>query len=418
MKPRVFTSILVIMLLIVAVIPPLMSTGCTSGGDTLKIGVMTPSTGIAAEKGSAGKAGALDCIRYINEELGGVNGYEIEAVYRDSNYDTDKVAPIVNEFMDEGCLMFMTHSSKEMSAAQTIANDEGFPGLVCYASPTNYNPPEHIYAQTPDYGNDFTTFAQYYMDTIWGDNEGEPKVVIFGLDNTTGSGARDGATAIADQLGLDFNAASDYYEHSADTLDETADVLLVKGKNPDLIFISSTPAPSAVIMNNLYEQEVYPNDGVTVAMAHASFTEQLIELAGNDAALEDVYGVFPTATWSDDIPAVDKAREYAEEYSPDYVGNADYLSTWTTMIIIREILETAMDNGVTYETLAKGDADAWEAIEEQGIQELDGYDVEGLQGAVSYTEGYNGLAKQLRIFQITDGEMIPFEGWFDVPSID
>jgi len=134
MKLRVFTSILIVMALIVAVILPVMSAGCSSDDETskvLKVGVMTPSTGIAAEKGSAGKAGALDCVRYINEELGGVNGYEIEAVYRDSNYDADKVPPIVNEFIDEGCLMFMTHSSKEMDAAKTIANDEGFPGLVC-----------------------------------------------------------------------------------------------------------------------------------------------------------------------------------------------------------------------------------------------------------------------------------------------
>ena len=93
MKSRFFTSILIVALLIVAVVLPAMSTGCTSEGDTLKIGVMTPATGVAAEKGSAGRAGALDCIKYINDE-GGVNGYKIEAVSRDSSYSADKVPGI------------------------------------------------------------------------------------------------------------------------------------------------------------------------------------------------------------------------------------------------------------------------------------------------------------------------------------
>ena len=40
---------------------------------------MTPTTGIAAEKGVPLRDANLDCIEYINNELGGVNGYKIEA---------------------------------------------------------------------------------------------------------------------------------------------------------------------------------------------------------------------------------------------------------------------------------------------------------------------------------------------------
>ena len=76
--------------------------------------------------------------------------------------------------------MFMTHSSTEMSYVQGIANEAGLPGLVCYASPINYRPPEHIYGQAPDYGDDFATFAKYYMDNIW-TGTGQPKVVVLGL---------------------------------------------------------------------------------------------------------------------------------------------------------------------------------------------------------------------------------------------
>ena len=50
---------------------------------------MTPTTGIAASKGVPLRDGNLDCIKYINEELGGVNGYKIEAINLDSQYKAD-----------------------------------------------------------------------------------------------------------------------------------------------------------------------------------------------------------------------------------------------------------------------------------------------------------------------------------------
>ncbi len=49
-----------------------------------------------------------------------------------------------------------------------------------------------------------------------------------------------------------------------------------------------------------------------------------------------------------------------------------------------------------FDVLAKGGAEAWQAVEEHGIKALDNYDVEGLQGPVSYTEGDNRLSKSLR----------------------
>jgi branched-chain amino acid transport system substrate-binding protein len=139
-------------------------TGCgpkAKPGQTLKVGLMTPSTGPVPEKGIPGRDGLLDCFSYINTEKGGVNGYQIEPVYRDSQYSAQIVPNLVNEFMDKGCLMFMTHSSTEMNYAMAIANPAEFPGMAAFTSQTNYHPPRHIYGQMPDYGDDWVAFAQY-----------------------------------------------------------------------------------------------------------------------------------------------------------------------------------------------------------------------------------------------------------------
>lgn len=409
MKRKLTLPIVVVLALVVTVMPLLGACGTGAPEQTLKIGAITPATGPVADKGLAGRHGLEDAVKYINTELGGVEGYQIELVYRDSGYDATKVVNIVNEFMDEGCLMFTAHSSTEMSYAKAIANDAGFPGMATYTSPVIYRPPQHIYGQTPDYGDDWAAFATYYMQNIW-EGEGKPKMALLLLNNATGRGAKDGATAMADTLGIEIVAAE---EHAATTISEVESLTRVKALNPDVIFISSTPTPTAVILKNMRDLQMYP--GVTVGLAHASFTETLINLAGADV-VEGVYGVFPTATWSDNVSGLAKAKEYQERYNPQDAGSMDYLSTWAATLVVAEILKNAINN-VGYDELAKGGIDAWSAIEEFGIQELSGYDVQGLQGAVSYTPGDNRLDKLLKVFKITSGKINAVTGWIEAPLI-
>lgn len=409
MKRKLTLPIVVVLALAVAVMPLLGACGTEAPEQTLKIGAMTPATGPVADKGLAGRHGIEDAVKYINTELGGVEGYQIELVYRDSGYDATKVVTIVNEFMDKGCLIFTTHSSTEMSYAKAIANDAGFPGMATYTSPVIYRPPQHIYGQTPDYGDDWAAFATYYMQNIW-EGEGKPKMALLLLNNATGRGAKDGATAMADTLGIEIVAAE---EHAATTISEVESLTRVKALNPDVIFISSTPAPTAVILKNMRDLQMYP--GITVGLAHASFTEALINLAGTDV-VEGVYGVFPTATWSDNVSGLAKAKEYQERYNPQDAGSMDYLTTWAATLVVAEILKNAINN-VGYDELAKGGIDAWSAIEEFGIQKLSGYDVQGLQGAVSYTPGDNRLDKLLKVFKITSGKINAVTGWIEAPLI-
>ena len=91
--------------------------------------------------------GKLDCMEYINTELGGVNGYPIDVVWRDNNYVAGTATTIVNELINNGCLLFTTCSSAMMTASAEVANRNEFPGFAVFSSPSLTNPPRHIYAQ-------------------------------------------------------------------------------------------------------------------------------------------------------------------------------------------------------------------------------------------------------------------------------
>ncbi|MBM3119951.1 MAG: ABC transporter substrate-binding protein [Chloroflexi bacterium] len=409
-RKLLLVTVILCLALVVAMLP--FASACApkaKPGEVLKVGMMTPTTGIAAEKGRPMGNANLDAIKYINDELGGASGYPIEVLWLDSAYDAAKVVTIVKRFMDEGCLLFTTASSKEMSAAMESANRAEFPGITCFSSPINYRPPKHIYGQTPDYGDDAVAFANFYMKSIW-KGPGKPKFALHLLNNPTGYGARDAFRAKADELGIEIVSTD---EHAATTTSEMESLTRIKAKKPDVLFISSTPAPTAVIIKNAKDLGMYP--GITIGCAHASLTKALIDLAGA-TTVEGVYGTFPTVLWGEDVPGMAKMTEYCQKlHSADY-GNMDYITSWAQSLIVAKILELAVKNA-GYDVLAKGDVAAWRAVETQGIQKLKGYDVGGLQGPVSYTPGDNRLTKYNRIYRIVDGKIAEPSAWVEAPLI-
>jgi branched-chain amino acid transport system substrate-binding protein len=416
------SQIKLISICLIVAVAILALSACASGGSpssspaatsntnkVLKVGMITPSTGPAAEKGAPGGDAVLDAMEYINKELGGAGGIPIKVSWRDSAYDSSKVVTSVNDFMNEGDLMFTAMSSKEMTDALGIANRAEFPGMATFTAPNLYRPPQHVYGQMPDYGDDFSAFATYYMKNLW-KGSGKPKMALHLLNNSTGAGARDAAKALADKLGIDI---VDIEEHATTTISETQSLTKIKAANPDVLFISSTPKPTAVILKNAKELGMIP--GMVVGTAHASFTKALVDLAGADV-VEGVYGVYPTVTWEDNVPGIAKAKEYVQKNHPNDYGNMDYLSCWTTSLVTAQILKTALQN-VGYDVLAKGDVNAWRAVEKSGIQKLNGYNVEGLHGSVTYTPGDNRLDTSVKLYVIKKGAITAVSDWVQTPTI-
>ena len=370
----------------------------------LKIGMSTPSTGVAAEKGAPMGHANVDCIKYVNEELGGVDGHEIEALWLDNGYDASKAVTIVNRFVDEDCLLFTVASSGMMTAMMGIANENELSGFAAFSSPNLTQPPQHIYGQTPDYGDDWAAFAKYYLDNIW-KGPGKPKMALHLLDNSTGAGARMAAEAGAEDMGIELRDEW-IFEHPATTSSETTSLTTLPD-DIDVLYISSTPAPTAIVIKSAVELGMYP--GMTIACGHAGFTSALVELAGADI-VEGVYGVYPTVGWDDDVPAMAKMTEYCQKYHPDDYGNMDYIISWAQSLITVEILRLAVEN-------AGADNLTPQVVEAQGLKKLKNFDVGGLHGPVSYTSGDNRLSKSVRVFRIDDGVLEPITGWVESPFI-
>jgi branched-chain amino acid transport system substrate-binding protein len=388
--------------------------GCTSPATSatkaIKVGFNIPFTGPAAEKGQPIGQGELDAMKYINDELGGVNGNKIDVVWYDTKYDSNQATTNAKKLLSDGCAFFTAVSSKDAVASQKVANDNGFPCLIVFSSPSLTHPPAHMYAQLPDYGDDWAAFTKYYMQNIWKGN-GKPKMALEIANTPTGYGVRDAARAAAADLGVDIVAVE---EHTATTMSETDALTRIQAKNPDVLFISSTPAPTSVILKNAYDLKMMP--GITIGCAHASFTKALVDLAGPTVS-QGVYGVFPTVSWGDDVPGMAKMTEYAKARHPEFIGNGDYITGWASSLINAEIIRQALKTS-PINVLAGGDAAAWKAAEQQGFLQVKGYDVQGLHGPVDFSDPLDKRgSKSVKIFQIKGGVITSLTGWVDAPNI-
>jgi branched-chain amino acid transport system substrate-binding protein len=351
-------------------------------------------------------AGNLDAIQYINSELGGIDGHKIDADSLDNGYDASKAVTDVQQFIDEKDVIFTEASSAMMTAMMGTANQAGLPGIVAYSASNITQPPQHIYGQTPDYGDDWVAFANYYMKNIW-KGTGEPKMALEILNNSTGAAAKQAAQAEAASMGIDL---VDIEQHTATTTDETAALTKIRALNPDVLYISSTPAPTAVIIKDARELGMFP--GITIASGAGGMTSALVSLAGADV-VEGVYGVFPTVQWGENVPAMAKMTEYVNKNHPQYANNADYIVSWAQMLITAQALTLALKS-------VGGDVSKLtpQIVEQQGIQKLNNYNVGGLEGPITYTPGDNRLSKSLRVLQIRSGKLVPITGWVEAPFIN
>jgi branched-chain amino acid transport system substrate-binding protein len=66
---------------------PLFNIACGSKENAIRIGITTPSTGAAAEKGQVLEHGNKDAIQYVNQVWGGVGGHELNLVWMDNGYN-------------------------------------------------------------------------------------------------------------------------------------------------------------------------------------------------------------------------------------------------------------------------------------------------------------------------------------------
>jgi len=210
---------------------------------TIKMGVITPLSGLAAPWGIPHLRGFELAFEIINEQGGVVvdgKRYHIEAVGYDNKYSESETVTLANKLIFEDKVKYISVLI-QVAPIRDICRDNG---ILMINLSWSYE------AVNPDYPLMFHYLqcaqqTQAVLTTWIHENTSVKRIIGFGPNNAVGEMGQE----------VDRRAAAYYGIEKPDTLyfdqmatDFSADLIKILGLNPDLISINGTPASQAAII--------------------------------------------------------------------------------------------------------------------------------------------------------------------------
>ena len=264
--------------------------------DTIKLGAHYPLTGVAAPGYSEIPTGVEAYFDFVNAN-GGVNGRQIEFVYRDDAYNPTNTSQIVNQLVleDEVFAIMGGLGTPTHNAVTDFLNSEGVPDLFVASGSRLWDDPEEkpfTFGWQPDYEIEGKIIGQYVAE-----NFPDAKVGLFLQGDDFGE---DGAAGARQFLEDQIVAEETYVPGNTDVRPQ---ISALQAAGADLVLGFNVPSYTALSQLTALQlgydpQWFYSNVGSDPALVGALLA-RFSEGQVSDASLLD--GVLTTEY----IPGVD-----------------------------------------------------------------------------------------------------------------
>lgn len=237
---------------------------------TYTIGVMGPLTGTNAEYGKGFEVATKMAADEINAK-GGINGYEIKLVVKDSKGDPKESTDLARQFGDDKNVLAIIgdFTSSSCMAAAPIVDAAG----ITLMSPTASNPSyagmsQWAYSVMGRQDIEAPFFSSYVVKKFLG----KTKVALIWINSDWGKAAHDNFTKQAAIDGVQIVADVNYV---ADEKDYTSLISKMKAANPEVVVIMDQ---AAVV--NVANQIAQTGWKVQMAALGPGTSQQIIDLGG------------------------------------------------------------------------------------------------------------------------------------------
>ena len=340
--------------------------------------------------------GARDYFDYLNETQGGIGGNKLVPLLLDGRYKLDEELKIYRRCVDqENAVVVNGWSTGAVKALRDQINSDGVPFITESFSSEVVDPAKlpFIFIAGPTYEQQIAIGLEDLK------SKGGKKVVFMHGDNEYGRGPIGVVrkAGVIDKLGLQL---VDSVEFPYDTQDVTAQLLRVKAKSPDLIYVQgSTPQllvvlrdaakvglPAKLFMGNLYN--ISP-----------SIPEQLGANANGFRAIQ-AYADFGSS-----IPAMKEIEAFRGKHE---VTRQDvyYMKGWMKgKAIVAAIAASVKKNG----DKVPADIKAFRKSVRDELEATKGLDVGGIAPPLDFAN-HQGSTRA-RIAEIKDGRYVPVSDW-------
>lgn len=342
--------------------------------------------------------GTRDYLEYLNQTKGGIAGNKIRVLMLDGRYKLDEELKIYRRCADqEQAVVINGWSTGASKALRDQIQEDGIPFISESFASEVLDPKKYPFT--------FIAGPTYEQQMIIALRDlaakGGKKVVLMFSDNEYGRGPVDVVrkSGIIEKLGLEV---VDLVEYRYDAQDITAQMLRVKGKNPDLVYVQgSTPQvlvalrdaakvglPAKLFVGNLYN--ISP-----------AIPEQL------GPAAEGFRAVQTYAFFGDDIPAMKEIQTYGQKNELEK-KDIYFIKGWLKGKVIAAAIEKVIqkNNGqvpTDIKAFRKGVRDELEALKD--------FDTGGITPPFTYADHQGSV--QARVAEIKNGQYTPVGGWID-----
>ena len=354
----------------------------TAMADSIKIAVIGPFTGPAANYGLACRYGA----QVAADEINAQGGLQIELLFEDDEHDTEKAINAYNAVLEAGAQMIDGNTTTSPCLAV---------GAVAYE--------ERVFMLTPSASSDLVVadkdnvyqvcFQDPQMGTISANlisenNMGTKVAVIYNNADDYSTGIYKTFIARAKEIGLEIVSESAFND---DTTDFSVQVASAKDAGADLVFLPIYYTPASMILQTAKNIEYAPVffgvDGMDGILAMDNF---------DPALAEDVILLTPFSAFSDDeavVNFVEKYKEISGGVEPNQFGADSYDAIYA-------LYQASVNAGITGDTSFE---DACELLIEQFSQ----MEYSGLTGDMKWDE--TGAVNKLpAAYVIKGGAYVPY----------
>lgn len=336
-------------------------------GETINLGVLTPTTEAAAIIGEPLTAGNQAYVDYVNEELGGIAGeYQIELVVEDTAYDASVASQAYPDMRDDVVMFLQILGTPIVDA---LLGDLEADDVV--AGPASL---DSFWVREPNLmpiGGPYQIQAINGIDWYFSEGGGEGETLCtLASDDEYGDAGVEGVEFIADELGIEIASQATFPAPAAERPEQTfvSEISQLESDGCEVIFLVALPTDSGPFADALEET---PGYDPTVLGQSPTWLDAY---ASNEYMSEHFYIIAEGPAYGDEsVEGMAELIRIQDEYAPDQDPDLYFGFGYNQAHAAVQILETAVELG---DLSREG---IFEAMEEVGTLTFD-----GLQGDYEY----------------------------------
>ncbi len=356
--------------------------------ETLKVGAILAVSGPAAFLGGP-ESRTIEMLADEVNQAGGVSGYKIELIIKDSGGSPEKAISFAKQLIEEEQVVAVIgpSTSGESMAVKKLFEESRTPLLSCAAAEVIVNPVASYVFKTPQ--SDSFAVKRIFMTM---QEMGISKIAVLAGNTGFGKAGKEQLQAIAPTMGIEIVEAEVY---DKDANDLSAVVAKIKANQDVQAVVNWSIVPAQAIVAKNMRQAGW---NAPLFQSHGFGNIKYVESAG--VAAEGI--IFPAGRLlvADELPADHPQKQLLTEYKADYEGEfKEQASTFGGHAYDAfVILMTAIENGGTDQ----------QSIRDE-IEKIQG--LPGTAGIFNFSAtDHNGLGlDSFEMVTVKDGAFVPYE---------